>query len=80
MRKILRKPIVADIVGLSGRQIDRLESSNNFPRRVIITPGAVGWYDDEIEQYVESRQRGLQPAPKEATEARRRKAESRRSA
>lgn len=73
MRKILRKPVVADIVGLSGRQIDRLESSGKFPRRVIITPGAVGWYDDEVEQYVESRERGIQPAPEAATAARLRK-------
>lgn len=69
MRKILRKPAVQDIIGLSGKQIDCLESAGKFPRRVIITPNAVGWFDDEIEQFVESRQRGIPSAPEAALAA-----------
>jgi prophage regulatory protein len=39
-------------VNTSRRQIDRLEAVGKFPRRVQISPGRVGWLDDEIKAHV----------------------------
>jgi prophage regulatory protein len=59
LRRILRKPAVRELTGYSDTQIWRLEKAGQFPARLQIGPGAVGWYSDEIEAWIETRTRGF---------------------
>jgi prophage regulatory protein len=61
-RRILRVPDVERATGLSRPHLDRLEKAGAFPKRVRLVPnsgprGAVGWYEDEIEAWVDARPR-----------------------
>jgi len=62
-RTILRKPAVTERTGLSTAQIWRLEKAGEFPVRVRISAGTVGWYSDEIDAWVEARVRGFGRRP-----------------
>jgi prophage regulatory protein len=71
-RKILRKPAVRARTGYGDTQIWRLERAGRFPKRVRLSPMAVGWFEDEIEEWVLSRVRGTgkqPPLPKARREA-----------
>ena len=70
MRRILRKSEVARLTGQCARTIDRLEALGQFPQRITISANAVGWYDDEVEAWIDSRPRGGVPAPEKAINAR----------
>ena len=69
-RKIWRKPEVCNATGQGSRTIDRLEAADQFPKRVKISANAVGWYSDEIQEWIDSRPRGKAPVPVEAIKAR----------
>ena len=69
LRKILRKPVVVEIAGLAGSSIDRNEKLGQFPQRVQLGGNSVGWYEDEIIDWLESRPRGPIPEPTHATHA-----------
>jgi prophage regulatory protein len=62
-RKILRQAVVAERVALSVPQIWRLEKAGNFPSRIQISAGAVGWFEDEIDAWIEARPRGFGRRP-----------------
>jgi prophage regulatory protein len=68
-RMILRKPAVRERTGLSDAQIWRLERAEQFPARVQISPGAVGWFSDEIDAWIEARARGFGRRPTRSTAA-----------
>jgi len=57
-RKIIRRRQVREITGLADRTIDRRESLGDFPRRVRLGQNAIGWFSDEVEEWVEARERG----------------------
>jgi len=57
MRNILKKKNVIEMCGLSYPTIWRLESAGQFPKRVQLSPRRVGWFEDEIEAWLESRPR-----------------------
>ena len=54
-RNIIRRPEVRKHTGLSPSQTWRLERAEKFPARVQLGPMAVGWYEDEIDVWVEDR-------------------------
>ena len=54
-RKLLRLPAVRERTALSRSTLYALERAGQFPRRVQIGPRAVGWYEDEIAHWIESR-------------------------
>lgn len=56
-RIIIRKPEVRRRTGYSDSQIWRLEQFGEFPARVKLGPMAVGWYEDEVDLWVETRER-----------------------
>ena len=56
-RRILRLWEVIQRVGLGKSQIYALKKRKLFPQSVKISARAVGWYDDEIDEYVETRPR-----------------------
>jgi len=51
-RKIIRKPELFSIIGLSDATIWRLEKNGDFPRRVKIGGAAVGWFSDEVDNWM----------------------------
>ena len=63
MQKIIRKSQLKEITGLSPRHIDRLEKAGKFPTRIQLSLRAVGWYEDEIIQWLNTRPRGPAVAP-----------------
>ena len=53
--RFLRTSEVTNKVSLSRSTIWRLESKGDFPRRRQIGPGAVGWLDEEVEEWMRNR-------------------------
>jgi prophage regulatory protein len=56
-RQIVRLRAVCERTGLPKTTLRDLESIGQFPRRISLGPRVVGWYEDEITTWVESRQR-----------------------
>jgi prophage regulatory protein len=56
-KQILRKRAVRQITGLSDSTIWRLEKAGKFPQRVQLSSNAVGWYEQEIDAWLEQRER-----------------------
>jgi prophage regulatory protein len=56
-RRILRKPSVENRTGLSDTSIWRQYRAGTFPKPVKLGPNAVGWYEDEVNAWIESRER-----------------------
>jgi prophage regulatory protein len=50
-RRILRKPELQSMIGLSDASIWRLEKQNRFPKRIRLGGQSVGWFSDEIENW-----------------------------
>ena len=57
MRNILKKKEVIKKCGLSYTTIWREERAGRFPKRLMLTINRVGWFEDEIEAWLESRVR-----------------------
>ena len=55
-RTILRKPAVRQKTGLSNTTIYRLMHEGKFPRSIRLTENTVGWFEDEIDGWLASRQ------------------------
>ena len=52
---ILRKLEVSKMIGLSTVTIWRLERDGKFPSRIQLGPRCVGWKEEDIEKWIESR-------------------------
>jgi len=63
MSKIIRKIQIKEITGLSPRHIDRLEKAGKFPSRIQLGPRSVGWQEQDIIDWLESRPRGPTTTP-----------------
>ena len=70
MKRIVREPECKERSGYSSQHRGRLEKRGLFPRRFKLNPaggkyGAVGWDDDELDEWVEARaaSRGEQIEP-----------------
>ena len=57
--KILNPSEVVEKTGLSRVTLWRLEKSGQFPKRVNLTEARVGWAEEEIDEWIESRPRGI---------------------
>ena len=53
--KIIRIKDVIELTGISRTTLWRLEGKGDFPRRLPLSAGSVGWRYSEIEQWVQSR-------------------------
>ena len=53
--RILRKSKTADRVGYSETHIMRLEREGKFPQRVRLGPNAVGFVEDEVDEWLRAR-------------------------
>lgn len=59
LMRILRIPDVTLLTGLSRTTIWRLELQGKFPQRIRLGLNSVGWRDEEVRQWVETRPRGM---------------------
>lgn len=58
IERILRLSEVKDRTGLSRSSIYKLMSEDIFPASVKISLRAVGWYESNINEFIESRKQG----------------------
>jgi prophage regulatory protein len=56
---IHRLPYVSNVTGLSPTTIWRQERRGEFPKRVQLSPNAVGWREADIAQWLADRARGI---------------------
>lgn len=54
-KRIIRKPEVQHLVGLSDATIYRMERQGRFPGRVQLGGNSVGWFLSEILDWLETR-------------------------
>ncbi len=57
--KLLNSKEVQKRTNLSGVTLWRLERSAKFPRRVNTTPFRVAWVEEEVDEWIASRPRGI---------------------
>lgn len=57
MKTIIRRPAVLKITGLSFSSIYRKYMSGDFPKPVSLGENSIGWYEDEVAEWIENRQR-----------------------
>jgi|TARA_B100000315_G_scaffold111505_1_gene102289 predicted DNA-binding transcriptional regulator AlpA len=53
--KILNAKQVTQITNLSRVTLWRMERAGKFPQRISISPNRVGWRDDDINDWIDSR-------------------------
>lgn len=70
-RKLIKLPVVLDRAGDSKSEIYRKMDRGVFPLPVSLGPNSVAWYEDEIEEYVNTRPRRSRPGvePQNAADA-----------
>jgi predicted DNA-binding transcriptional regulator AlpA len=56
---ILRTSDVTRLTGLSRTTLWRLERQGTFPRRIRLGLNSVGWREEEVQNWVETRPRGM---------------------
>ena len=62
-RIIIRRDKLRHRVPYSDSQVWRLEKAGKFPQRIQLGPMAVGWYQHEIDDWINERVRGVGKAP-----------------
>ena len=55
MKRILRRPVVESKTGLKHSEIYERIKKLTFPRPVPLGPKAVGWLEEEIDQWIDQR-------------------------
>lgn len=56
-RRVLRRALVEERTGFKRAHIYSLMKEKKFPQRVRLGVRAVGWYEDEIDQWLADRER-----------------------
>ena len=57
-QRILRKPEVLELIGISSSTLERLEKRNKFPKRKLLSARSIGWLECEVMSWIsESNQR-----------------------
>jgi len=54
-RRIMRKPELLALIGLSDATIWRLEKAGRFPRRIQLGGNSVGWFNTDVDAWMDSR-------------------------
>lgn len=55
MRNILRPKQLAEYLSISLPTIWRLQQAGDFPKKIQLSKKSVGWFEDEITAWLESR-------------------------
>lgn len=53
--RLIRKPELMSMIGLSDATIWRMERAGKFPRRVQIGGNSVGWLQSEVNDWLQSK-------------------------
>lgn len=53
--RIIRKPELMGIIGLSDVTIWRLEKAGKFPKRIRLGGNSTGWLANEIQQWIDQK-------------------------
>jgi prophage regulatory protein len=53
--RLLSKKAVRELVIYSPQHIARLEAAGQFPKRVRLGPGRVGWVEEEVQAWLQER-------------------------
>ena len=61
-RKVIRIAQVLGMTGLSRGTLYRFVGENSFPQPLQLGPRLLGWFEDEVEAWLEARPRGLHSA------------------
>ena len=61
--KAARWPRVQELTGLSRTSIWRMETEGRFPRRRRLTGNSVAWIEEEVINWLDSRELGMGPKP-----------------
>jgi prophage regulatory protein len=64
---ILRKREVSRRVGLSVRQLERLEAAGRFPQRVALGGNSAGWLESEVRAWIAARVAARRPREQNAS-------------
>jgi prophage regulatory protein len=64
--RILRDAAVKEITGLSRTTRREMERRGTFPQRRRLGPGAVGWLESEVYDWLSAREKGALPPPEAA--------------
>lgn len=64
--KVIRKPEVCQRIGLGQSSLARLVREGKFPKPIALGPRAVGWVEDQVDAWIESRQIAAMPSPNPA--------------
>lgn len=54
-RRILRRPVVLDRLGVCSAQLDRLVKNEGFPPAIKITARYTGWLEHEVDAWIDAR-------------------------
>lgn len=63
MDRVVRRKQLLELIGVSSTTQWRMERAGEFPARVKIGKGLVGWHLTEVEKWLENRERVLGRAP-----------------
>jgi prophage regulatory protein len=55
LKRVLRRPAVLDKTGESTSTICEKMARGEFPRPIRLSARAVGWIEEEVDQYIEQR-------------------------
>jgi len=53
--RILRKPELVGRIALSDTTIWRMEKAGRFPKRIQLGGNSVGWFESEVDQWLEKK-------------------------
>ncbi len=53
--RVIRKKELVQKVGYSAMRIGRLEKAGAFPKRIQLGPNAVGWLEEEVDDWIAAR-------------------------
>lgn len=53
--RVLRRKVAAERVGLTVRQLERLEAAGRFPRKVKLSDRACGWLEADVSAWIRAR-------------------------
>ena len=54
-KRIIRKPELLNIIGLSDPTLWRLEKKGDFPKRLRLGGNSCGWLESEVNKWIEGR-------------------------
>jgi len=66
VNRLLRVPEVCKMTGLSRQTIWRLQRAGHFPRRVLISRKAIGWYESDVREWIVRRDWARRASPRAA--------------